>query len=116
MVRMDLFGEPGPHGLFGCEKALLRLGYFEESSSGFLIYKDQPLHNPPTFLEYCAKPLSLSEACGIFHVESVVWTSTKTTQATAACCDTKRPPHCRCRTTLDCATRSYRLVNHDRYR
>jgi hypothetical protein len=43
---MDLFGEPGPHGLFGCEKALLRLGYFEESSSGFLIYKDQPLHNP----------------------------------------------------------------------
>ena len=37
VVRMYLFGEPGPDGLFGCEKALLRLGYFEESPSGFLI-------------------------------------------------------------------------------
>jgi hypothetical protein len=113
---MDLFGEPGPHGLFGCEKALLRLGYFEESSSGFLIYKDQPLHNPPTFLEYCAKPLSLSEACGIFHVESVVWTSTKTTQATAACFDLNGIRTAGVETTLDCAAGSYRLVNHDRYR
>jgi hypothetical protein len=37
MVRMHLFGEPRPDGLFGREKALLRLGYFEESSSGFFI-------------------------------------------------------------------------------
>jgi hypothetical protein len=27
---------------------------------------------------------------------SVVWTSTNTTLATAACFDTKRHPHCRC--------------------
>src|SRR5882757_9897696 len=37
MVRMHLFGEPRPDGLFGREKALLRLGYFEQSSSGFLV-------------------------------------------------------------------------------
>jgi hypothetical protein len=29
VVRMHLFGEPRLDGLFGCEKALLRLGYFE---------------------------------------------------------------------------------------
>src|SRR5712672_103372 len=37
MVRMHLSGEPRPDGLFGREKALLRLGYFEQSSSGFLV-------------------------------------------------------------------------------
>src|SRR6267154_687694 len=37
MVRMHLFGEPRPDGRFGREKALLRLGYFEQSSSGFLV-------------------------------------------------------------------------------
>src|SRR5580700_6021256 len=41
---------------------------------------------------------------------SVVWTSTKTTPATAACFETKRHPYCRRWTTLDCATRSYRIT------
>jgi hypothetical protein len=42
VVRMHLFGEPRLDGLFGCKKALLRLGYFEESSSGFLVRTRHP--------------------------------------------------------------------------
>src|SRR5271168_915466 len=37
MIRMYLLGEPRPVGLFGREEALLRLRYFAEPSSCFLV-------------------------------------------------------------------------------